>query len=88
MAQENNSSNALWFVAGVALGATIALLFAPASGEDTRRKIVETAGRGREKLNEAGREIVGKSKELYEKGRGIADDAASLLERGRKLVEG
>ena len=36
---QDNSSKALWFVAGVAMGATIALLFAPASGEETRRAI-------------------------------------------------
>jgi gas vesicle protein len=88
MAQENNTSNALWFVAGVAVGATIALLFAPASGEETRRRIAETAGRGREKLSETGRELADRGRQLYEKGREMADDAASLFERGRKLMEG
>lgn len=83
-----DNSKALWFVAGVAVGATIALLFAPASGQETRRVIGRTASKSRESLADAGRDVIEKSKGLYEKGRRIADDAADLLDRGKKLVEG
>jgi len=86
--QEDYSDKALWFVAGAAVGATLALLFAPASGDVTRRRIGRTAERGREYVSEAGRDVVDRSKGLYEKGRKIADDAAELFERGKKMVEG
>lgn len=88
MVSEDNTSRALWFVAGAAIGATLALLYAPASGRDTRRKLGKQAKKGREALAETSRDLADKGKDLYEKGRQIADDAAEMFERGRKLVEG
>lgn len=78
----------LWFTAGVALGATVALLFAPASGPVTRRRIVRKAEEGRDVLVEAGRDVLDRSRDLYDKGRKLADEAADMFERGKKLVEG
>lgn len=86
--EEDYSSKALWFVAGAAIGATIALLFAPASGDVTRRRIGRTAAKSRDCVSEAGRDVLDRSKGLYDKGRKIADDAADLFERGKKMVEG
>jgi len=86
--QEDNGSKVLWFVAGAAVGATIALLFAPAAGEVTRRRLGRTAARGRDYVEEAGRDMLDRGKGLYERGRQLADDAAELFERGKKMVEG
>jgi len=36
---EDNTSKLVWFLAGAAIGSAIALLYAPASGDETRRKI-------------------------------------------------
>lgn len=85
---EANKSRFMWFVAGAALGAAIALLYAPASGAETRRRISLKTQEGRESLLESGKELFERGRELYEKGREIADEAAELFERGRKLVEG
>lgn len=85
---EDNTSKAMWFVAGAAVGATIALLFAPASGEETRKKIRSSAERGRDRLAEVGQDVYDKGRGLYERGRQLADDAADMIERGRKIVEG
>jgi gas vesicle protein len=87
MAQDN-TSRFVWFVAGVAIGSTIALLYAPHSGEKTRRMIGRKAREGREVLTDGGRELVDKGRELYEKGRKVADSAAEMIERGRRMVEG
>jgi gas vesicle protein len=84
----DNSSKIVWFVAGAAIGAAVALLYAPYSGAELRRKIGEKADEGREALSESGRELVGRGRELYDKGRRIADEAADVFERGRKLVQG
>lgn len=85
---EEYTSNAMWFVAGAAVGATLALLFAPTSGRVTRRKIRHVARKGGIALERTGQDIMEKSKDLYEKGRGLADEAADLFDRGKKLVEG
>jgi len=88
MAQNSGSQSVVWFLAGAAIGATVALLFAPQSGEETRRLIAEKASEGKDKLSEASREVAGKGRELYDKGRRIADEAADLFDRGKRLVQG
>lgn len=85
---DDDAGRILWFVAGAAVGASIALLFAPASGKDTRRYISRKANQSREALADTGKEIVDKGRDLYDKGRKLADEAADMFERGRKLVEG
>ena len=87
MASDNVGNGIIWFVAGAALGATIALLYAPASGEETRRKIGQKTTEGRDALKESGREMIDKGRDLYDKGRRIADEAAEMFDRGRRLVE-
>jgi len=84
----NKPDRLLWFFAGAALGATVALLYAPQSGKDTRRYIGKKAKHGRDAVMEAGRDALEKGRELYDKGRKMADDAADLFERGRRMVEG
>ena len=85
MAPDN--SKVIWFTAGVALGATISLLFAPASGEETRRMIRDKANVGRGKLADKGKDLMDTGRNLYDKGRQIADEAADLFDRGRRMVE-
>ncbi len=84
----DNSSKLVWFLAGTAIGAAIALLYAPESGAETRKKIGKKTEAGREALAESSREIVDRGRDLYDKGRKIADEAADLFDRGRKLVDG
>jgi gas vesicle protein len=78
----NNSNKALWFVAGASIGATLAILFAPQSGEETRRYLGTQARKSRERLSEAGREAYDKGRDLFERGRDMADDAADMMEEG------
>jgi gas vesicle protein len=64
------------FVLGAITGAAIALLLAPASGEETRRILAEKAKEGREKASDAarqGREFVNKQRE----------NIATAIDRGR-----
>ena len=78
----------VWFTAGAAIGATIALLYAPQSGRDTRRYIGKKTKEGREAIADMSGDIAERGRELFEKGRRVADDAAELFERGRRIVEG
>ncbi len=88
MAENENAGKLIWFVAGAAIGAAIALLYAPTSGKELRHKISEKTEEGRAALAERGHDVIERGRELYEKGRKLADDAADMLERGRKLVQG
>ncbi|MEX2264036.1 MAG: YtxH domain-containing protein [Bryobacteraceae bacterium] len=88
MADEDRGGNVVWFVAGVAVGAAVALLYAPKSGNETRRYLVEKGESGRESLSEAGKELYDRGREIYSKSRQMADEAADLFERGKKLVKG
>jgi gas vesicle protein len=77
-----------WFLAGTVVGAAAALLYAPKSGEETRKYIGETSKDSRQAMEASGRELMDRGKELYDRGKQIAEDAADLFERGRKLVQG
>jgi len=84
----DNGNYIVWFTAGAAIGATIALLYAPQTGKDTRRFLGKKTRQGREALADAGGDLADKGKDLIEKGRRMADEAADLFERGRKIIEG
>jgi len=89
MARNNNyGENIVWFFVGATVGAAVALLYAPQSGDRTRRLIVRKLSDGRDVLADNGADLVDKGRELFEKGRRVADDAAEMLERGRKMVRG
>ena len=86
--RRSNGSNLLWFVAGVAAGATASLLFTPVPGAETRRLITKGADNAKDFFEQSGREYLEKGRELYEQGCHIADEAAEIYEEGRRLVEG
>jgi len=85
--ERDNGTVFFWFLSGAVLGAAVALLLAPESGEHTRRKLARQAERGRKTLMESGQEIFERGRELYERGREIAEDAAEMFERGRRIAE-
>jgi gas vesicle protein len=68
------------FVAGAVTGAAVALLFAPASGEETREYLGERAREGRERAAEAARQ----GRELLERQR---ENLSSAFERGRDAYQ-
>lgn len=56
----------LAFIAGAAVGAAVALLYAPATGEDTRDYLGQRAREGRDRAAEAarqGRELLNRQRE-------------------------
>ena len=78
----------VWFFVGATVGAAVALLYAPQSGDRTRRLIVRKLSDSRDVLSDTGSDLMDKGRELFEKGRRVADDAADMFERGRKMVRG
>ena len=77
---ENGGSKLGYFLAGLGLGAVVALLFAPRSGEETRQYLRERAEEGVDDLKRRGRELKERAGEVVEKGKEYA-------ERHRESVE-
>ena len=72
MAQQDSGGGVLAaFVLGALAGAAVALLYAPGSGEDTRRRVSERARQGREKAMRAA-----------ERGRAAFEKARQTVEGG------
>ena len=65
------------FMLGAITGAAVALLLAPASGEETRRVLSEKAKEGREKASDAARQ----GREFLNRQR---DTLGTAIERGRE----
>ena len=64
------------FIVGAAAGAAVALLFAPATGKETREFLTEKAREGREKAAEAARQ----TREVLARQR---ETLGAAIERGR-----
>jgi gas vesicle protein len=88
----NNSERVAWLLIGGAVGAGIALLYAPQSGKETRKLIRRSAEDTRDAIAAKGESITEAGRELYRKGAGIAatmtEGASDILERGRRVVRG
>jgi gas vesicle protein len=85
---KDNSGKVVWFLTGAALGASIALLYAPHSGEETRRYLGRKAREGRDAFSDMTDDLLDKGRDLFDKGRHVADEAAELFDRGRRIMEG
>jgi gas vesicle protein len=68
------------FVLGALTGAAVALLMAPASGEETRRMLAEKAREGRDRANDAAQ----KGRELWDRQR---ETLSTAFERGKEAYE-
>jgi len=68
------------FALGALAGAAVALLYAPATGEDTRRKLAERARDGRQRAESMMRE----SREFVSRQR---EQVASAIDRGREAFD-
>jgi gas vesicle protein len=82
MSNHGNSAGTVLasFVIGALAGAAVALLYAPATGEETRRKLAEKARQGRqraEELAEEGRQFLDRQRETIE----------AAVDRGREAFD-
>jgi len=68
------------FAIGAMAGAAVALLFAPAAGEETRKKLAEKAREGRERAEGLAHE----GREYFQRQR---DNLSAAVERGREAFE-
>lgn len=85
MAHDSSSGSVFMaFVIGAVAGAAVALLYAPASGEETRRKLSDKARESRDRADQMGREgreFVGRQRE------NVTSAVDDVVERGREAFE-
>ena len=65
MSKENVGSNLVFFLVGAALGASVALLYAPQDGESTRRLITDKAADAKDRAAELTAGVTGSAKEKW-----------------------
>jgi gas vesicle protein len=80
MAKDNTGSFMVAFVMGALTGAAVALLFAPASGEETREYLGQKAREGKAKARDA----MDQGREYYNSQR---ENLATAVERGREAFQ-
>jgi gas vesicle protein len=68
---DNGSAKAVWFLAGFSVGAVVALLLAPRSGEETRQFIGKKADEGRDYVTAKGKEFRRAAEDLVDKGKDL-----------------
>ena len=76
----NGSSFMIAFVVGALTGAAVAILFAPAAGEETRDYLGKKAREGKDKARDA----MDQGREYYEHQR---ENLATAVDRGREAFE-
>lgn len=80
MAKDNSGTIMVAFVIGAFTGAAVALLFAPASGEETREFLGQKAREGKLKAREA----MDEGRDYY---RSQRDNLVTAVERGREAFQ-
>jgi gas vesicle protein len=81
MAKDNSSGTFMVaFVIGALTGAAVALLFAPASGEETREYLGQKAREGKDKARDA----VDQGRDYY---RSQRENLVTAVERGREAFQ-
>ena len=88
--RENNNAmvGALMLVAGGILGAAIALLYAPQSGEKTRKELNRYAKKARRKAEDAVEAVEDFSEQVTDMAETVGERAAEILERGKDMAYG
>ena len=80
MAKDNSGSLMVAFVIDALTGAAVALLFAPATGEETREFLGQKAREGKAKAREA----MDQGREYYAQNR---ENLVNAVERGREAFQ-
>jgi gas vesicle protein len=90
MADCNASTKIAYFMAGIGIGATVALLFAPQTGEETRKQIAERAQDSRDYVTAKSRDLRKQAEDLVDQGKDMVDKQksrlADVLESGKQAA--
>ena len=89
--QDSGAAVLLAFIAGAAVGAAVALLFAPAAGAETRELLGQRAREGRDRAAEAARAARERAAEAAQEGRELLnrqrDTLTTAFDRAREQYQ-
>jgi gas vesicle protein len=85
---ERNGGGALWFLAGLGIGAAVAILYAPQSGSETREILMAKAEEGRDYVRKRARDAREQAGEWADRGKDVLktqkESFRSAVEAGRQ----
>lgn len=88
MSDNNGGSKVAFFLAGAGIGAILALLFAPKTGQETRDYIAQRATESRDRVAEKSREYRQRAEGYVDKARGSVakqkEQLSAALEAGKQ----
>lgn len=91
MSDDSNGSNLAFFLAGLGVGAALALLFAPKSGEETREYLAQKAEEGKDYVTSRGRDLRRQAGDLVERGKDIVtqqkEQLAAAFDAGKQAYQ-
>lgn len=76
---KNNSNIGLALITGAALGAAFSILYAPAKGVDTRKKITKSAEDATDAILRAGEQLKNSTKEKYYEGKSTLESSLNAI---------
>jgi len=88
---ENTGSKISYFLVGLGLGALLGILFAPKSGEETRRYLAERAEEGKEFARRKAKELRERAEEVIERGKDVVErqkaQISAAVEAGKEAYQ-
>ena len=85
---DRNGSGVLWFLAGLGIGAAVAILYAPHSGEETRQILMSKAEEGRDFVRKRARDAREQAEQWASRGKDVInsqkEQIRSAVEAGRQ----
>src|SRR5438128_4503487 len=85
---DNISTRLTYFLVGAGIGAVLALLFAPKSGEELRNDIADATRKGIDRSREAAQQLGAKASEVYDATRAKASEYyEATRERAAELYD-
>ena|ERR1035441_4496225 len=77
--ENNDGAKLLYFLTGASIGALVAVLYAPNSGQKTRELIADQAAESRKYLSRKGTELREQAADYVERGKGVLTDQRDHL---------